>query len=65
MQHAIDLKKQKRLLTVFSLRGVVHVRVRPQSDAVRVHSVDDVNKIAALNNNNSYNKNGKCNEISL
>lgn len=49
MQFGIELKKQKRLSSVFSIRGHVYVRVRAQSNAVRVSSIENLSSIAANN----------------
>lgn len=49
LQHALQLKKQKRLTSVFSLRGDVYVRTRQHSDAVKISDKESAERIAVNN----------------
>ena len=45
MQTAIKLKREKKLLNAFSIRGVAHIKLEKSANPIYIASIDILNQV--------------------
>lgn len=59
--HAVRMKKEKRLTSVYTMRGVVYIKLIGSDDSRNISSIDDLNVLLyppSSTNNDEYHTNG-------